>query len=99
MPTDPAAKAAPKKGRSSGTAKRSPKAKPAPAQSDTPETIADGVQVEQVQPNAVIVYRQFGEDGKLQVQVGTLGDVRVTEAQTLLEQGVRQVRKLLELDS
>lgn len=76
-------------------AQRRPKEAPAAP----PEVEAPAVEVAPDPiPDGVLVYRQTGSDGNIVTGVQTLGGVQITEAQTLLELGIRDVRKHLGLD-
>lgn len=48
----------------------------------------------QPQVNAVVVTRVFDAEGKVAVEVSNLGDVRLTEVQTILELGLGRFREL-----
>jgi hypothetical protein len=49
-------------------------------------------EIEQEQPNAVLVQRIEGEDGQLSVEVQTLGNVRITEIETVLKLGLKLIK-------
>jgi hypothetical protein len=48
--------------------------------------------------NAVVVTREFGEDGNLNIDVSVIGDVKPTEAETLLRLGIRVIQGRLGLN-
>ena len=54
-------------------------------------------QPQEAPPNGVFVPVVYGEDGSVQVEVQRMGDVRVTEIATILEQALRNVRAQLGL--
>ena len=49
-------------------------------------------ETEQEQPNAVLVQRIEGEDGQLSVEVQTVGNVRITEIETVLKLGLKLIK-------
>ncbi len=50
-------------------------------------------------PNAVLVVREYSEEGDLKVEAVTLGDVKVGELLTVLELAAKQARAKFGLDS
>lgn len=101
---DSAKKPTPARRARKSRATKKPAAKPAPGPPESvegaPPEITDGVAPMPASeaPNAVIVHRSFGDDGRLRVSLGVLGDVKPTEIQTILEAGVKQVRVDLGID-
>lgn len=69
-----------------------PKTPPAPP-AEVPATLPEGVET----PNGVIIVREVGDDGNIGVQVRALGDVKITEIDTILKLAGKQVREALEL--
>ena len=49
-------------------------------------------ETKQEQPNAVLVQRIEGEDGQLSVEVQTVGNVRITEIETVLKLGLKLIK-------
>lgn len=47
--------------------------------------------------NGVVVTRAFDPNGAVRAELSLLGDVKATEAQTLLELGIKQARRQLGL--
>lgn len=45
-------------------------------------------QAAEEQPNAVVVLREFAEDGGVQTKVVISGDIRITEVETILRLGL-----------
>lgn len=48
-------------------------------------------------PNAVLLQREITPDGKINVSVMTMGDVRLTEVRDILALGMKQVTRELGL--
>lgn len=60
--------------------------------SEPTEKTEEAAPDEQV-PNAVIVHRMVDEQGNIQTEVAPVGDVQVTEIQTILELGIKRFRQ------
>lgn len=57
----------------------------------------EGKAADQTPPNGVFIEKAVTEDGNLQVNVAPVGNVQVTEVQTLIEVGLKTFREQIGL--
>lgn len=64
---------------------------------DLPTSVEEGKDAAQETPNGVLVTKIVDADGRLSTSLQVLGDVQITEAQFLLELGIKEFRQALGL--